>query len=48
MKMQKGSALGVENAERLLDQNTASAQVLDQVADRCEGAYIGVFHGEGM
>ena len=44
VKMQKGPAFDIEDPEPLLDEITAPPEVLDQVADRLEGAHIGVFH----
>ena len=44
MKMQKGPAFGVEDPKPFLDEIAAPAEVLDQIADRLEGAHIGVFH----
>ena len=44
VEMQKSPAFDIEDPEPLLDEITAPPEVLDQVADRLEGAHIGVFH----
>ena len=46
--MQKRPAFGVEDPEPLLDEDAAPAQVFDQIAERCEGIRIGVFHLEAL
>ena len=48
VKMQKRPAFGVEDPEPLLDEDAAPAQVFDQIAERCEGIRIGVFHLEAL
>jgi len=48
VKMQKRPAFGTEDPKPLLDEDAAPAEVFDQIAERCEGIRIGVFHLEAL
>ncbi len=48
VKMQKGPAFDIEDPQPLLDEIAAPPEVLQQIAERREGAHIGVFHLEAL